>query len=169
MKFTERSEIKRYKERASYNFEDLKYLLEKVQFCNLSFCSDNQAFIVPLNFAMMDDKIYVHASKESRLARQLSDGKNVTLSFVFVEKVVTDNKLCNYSMDYSSAVVFGKANTVKDDKEKLNFFIELGKKLDPLNYKNVILPEKNDLDQVAVISIDIEEFSLKSRIGFRNI
>lgn len=166
MDFSERNIVSRYSQRASYDKNNLEKILSKVLFCNVSFCDDNIPFIIPMNFVYLNDKIYLHGSNESRIMIKLAEKIDVTLSFVYVRNVVNAEKLCDFSMDYASAVIFGKSEEVTDDNEKLKFFIELGKKVSPEIYKNVKLPEKSDLEKVKVISIKIEKFSLKSRIGY---
>lgn len=70
-------------------------------------------------------------------------------------------------MNYSSAIIFGFSKPVIDKNEKLKFFNELGMKVDSDEYPNAKPPDENELENVKVISIEIEEFSLKSRIGYR--
>jgi len=167
MEFTQKSKIKRYKERASYNENDLNYILSKTLYCNVSFCEDGQPTIIPMNFVYFEKEIYIHGSPESRIIKELSKGKNIALSFVYIENIAKAESLCNYSMNYASAVVFGHSSAVLDKNIKMKILIELGKKVDPEGYKNAIPPGENEMDNVALVRVDIEEFSLKSRIGFK--
>lgn len=47
-----------------------------------------------MNFAFLNNKIYVHGSKESRIIKELENGKNASISFVYVENVVRSKSLC---------------------------------------------------------------------------
>lgn len=167
MEFSDRSKIKRYVERSSYDKRNLIDILSKAIYCNVSFCINGQPYVIPMNFAFLNNKIYVHGSKDSRIIKELENGKDVSISFVYVEDVVRSKSLCDYSMNYSSAIVFGFSKPVTDKNEKLKFFNELGMKVDPDEYSNAKPPDETELEKVKVISIEIEEFSLKSRIGYR--
>ena len=70
---------------------------------------------VPMNFAYLDGKIYLHSANTGHKIDAIR--KNDKVSFLVIDKDdVIEDKL---TTAYRSVVVFGRARLVSDDKEKL--------------------------------------------------
>lgn len=89
---------------------------------------NGQPYGVPLNYAVVDKCIYYHGTSAggSKHSNILNNNK---VSFTVVGKTkILPEKI---STLYESVIVFGKANLVVDEKEKLMGFKELVKKYSP--------------------------------------
>ncbi|MVT35820.1 MAG: pyridoxamine 5'-phosphate oxidase family protein [Euryarchaeota archaeon] len=157
-------EVRRYKERAHYDKETLYKILDNSLFCTISFCEKGTPFSIPMNFTRIDEYIYIHGSCETRIIKILSQGVEASVSITIPGNPVISKKLCDYSMNYSSSIIFGKFEPVNDKNEKLNFFIQMAKKFNPNDWENSEIPQEKDLENVCVLKMKLKDFSSKIRI-----
>ncbi|MFP3254804.1 MAG: pyridoxamine 5'-phosphate oxidase family protein, partial [Thermoplasmata archaeon] len=106
----------------------------------------------------------IHGSCETRIIKILSQGVEASVSITIPGNPVISKKLCDYSMNYSSSIIFGKFEPVNDKNEKLNFFIQMAKKFNPNDWENSEIPQEKDLENVCVLKMKLKDFSSKIRI-----
>ncbi len=155
------NKVQRFIERARYDSESLFEILDSSPYCIISFCEKGFPYAIPMNFARLGDHLYIHGHRDSRIIKHLASGNNAAVNITIVGNVVISEKLCNYSIKYRSAVIFGKFEEFVDRPEKLAFFKAMGEKLNPGKIANSILPDEKDLDNVTVLKIKLENFSIK--------
>ena len=111
-----KSEVRRMKERSSYDKKDLFVFLNKIPFITVSFIQDNDVFSIPMLHAIHDEKIYLHAAVGSRFTKTLSSSNKVTISGTEVNGIVLAKSLFHSSMNYQSAVIFGSTKRIDDEE-----------------------------------------------------
>ncbi|MGC9204653.1 MAG: pyridoxamine 5'-phosphate oxidase family protein, partial [Thermoplasmata archaeon] len=156
-------EVKRYSERAHYDRDSLYSIIDDSIFCVVSFCMEGLPYAIPMNFARLGDYIYIHGSCNTRIIENLKNGAPASVSITIPGEPVISDKLCNYSMNYKSAIIYGRFENVERPEEKIEFFLGMAKKLNPLGWRDSIRPDKNEIENVCVIKLKIEEFSVKTR------
>jgi len=160
-----KSEVRRYKDRASYDRNELFEFLNKTYFVTVSFLQDENIFSIPMLHAVVKDKIYLHASVGSRILKQLTDCSKVTLAATDVHGIVLSKSLFNSSMNYQSAVIFGSTNRITDEVLMYDAFENMVDRFFKGRYEDARKPSKNEWLQTAMIEFTIDEFSLKKRTG----
>jgi len=160
-----KSEVRRKKDRASYDRNELFEFLNKTYFVTVSFLQDENIFSIPMLHAVVKDKIYLHASVGSRILKQLTDSRNVTLSATDVHGIVLSKSLFNSSMNYQSAVVFGETKRISDEKLMYAAFENMVDRFFKGRFEDARKPTKNEWLQTAMLEFTIDEFSLKQRTG----
>ncbi|MGC9294311.1 MAG: pyridoxamine 5'-phosphate oxidase family protein [Thermoplasmata archaeon] len=120
-----------------------------------------QPFIIPMNYCNDDSQIYFHGSPESRLINFLTSGKNLAISILEVRGIIIRSKVTDNSVQYVSAVIFGRGRRIDDNEKKMEIFKNLMSRISPERWEDTELPGKRDLDEVEVVSVNIEEFSIK--------
>jgi hypothetical protein len=81
----------------------------------------NMPYIVPLNFAVKDEVIYLHSSRTGKKMDILRQNSNICIAFS------TDHQLrfqdetvaCSYSMKYRSVLVYGHIEFIEDADQKI--------------------------------------------------
>ncbi len=102
-------------------------------------------YTVPVNYTFLNDKIYFHSALIGEKLDNIS--RNPKVSFT----VVTKNEILQeqFSTDFKSVIVFGKAKLIEPSIEVLmelvkkysNLFLEKGKKYVDKSYKDTQLVE----------------------------
>ncbi len=82
---------------------------------------------IVLNHVAGDDCLYFHSAEEGRKMDHIKENPQVTYTVVPEHKVLPEKK----SASYKSAVVFGKALIVTDEKEKRKALKKLMEKYSP--------------------------------------
>ncbi|GAL35956.1 pyridoxamine 5'-phosphate oxidase [Vibrio maritimus] len=109
----------------------------------------------------VDNKVYVHGAKNSRLIRALKSGQKTCLTFTLFDGWVLARSAFHHSAHYRSAVVFGQFETLDDNREKdrvLNYFIE---HIAPGRTEHVRLSNQKELTATEVLAIELTEASVK--------
>ncbi len=160
----ERHEVRRHPERAAYDAEAVHAVLDAAPLAHVGFSVDGQPFVIPMLFGRIDDAVYLHGSVASRLVRTLEEGIEVCLSVALVDGLVLAKSAFHHSMNYRSAVVFGRAHLI-DGCEKEAALRAISEHLRPGRWAEVRPPSAVELRQTAVLRLDVEGASVKARTG----
>ncbi|MDB4823747.1 pyridoxamine 5'-phosphate oxidase family protein [Acidimicrobiia bacterium] len=160
-----KSEVRRLKERASYDLDELFSFLNKTHFVTVSFIQKETIFSIPMLHAVYNEKIYLHAAVGSRITKELTNNASVTLSATDVHGIVLSKSLFNSSMNYQSAVVFGETKRIDDEEIMYAAFENMVDRFFKGRFEDARKPTKNEWLQTAMLEFTINEFSLKQRTG----
>jgi len=160
-----KSEVRRLKERASYDLDELFSFLNKTHFVTVSFIQKKTIFSIPMLHAVYNEKIYLHAAVGSRITKELTNNASVTLSATDVHGIVLSKSLFNSSMNYQSAVVFGETKRIDDEEIMYAAFENMVDRFFKGRFEDARKPTKNEWLQTAMLEFTINEFSLKQRTG----
>jgi|APSaa5957512535_1039671.scaffolds.fasta_scaffold01158_1 nitroimidazol reductase NimA-like FMN-containing flavoprotein (pyridoxamine 5'-phosphate oxidase superfamily) len=163
-----KSEVKRKKERASYDKQELFTFLNNTFFVTVSFLQKETVFSIPMLHAVVGEDIYLHAAVGSRITKQLSNCNNVTLAATDVRGIVLAKSLFNSSMNYQSAVIFGKTERIVKEELMYEAFENMVDRFFVGRFNDARKPTKQEWLQTAMLKFTIEEFSLKNRTGMPN-
>ncbi|MCE2505818.1 MAG: pyridoxamine 5'-phosphate oxidase family protein [Nitrosopumilaceae archaeon] len=163
MKLVGRLEIKSY--------EKIKEFLSEEHVGRIASIDENgYPQIIPMNFAFVDDSIYMHShtrgEKLDNISRNNKVGFEVDRELEFLPSYFSHPTDASQADTlYISVVIKGKAVFVDDDDEKALGLNELMKKYQPEG--NYIPIQNNDLvlDEVAVIKVIPESIKGKYKIG----
>jgi nitroimidazol reductase NimA-like FMN-containing flavoprotein (pyridoxamine 5'-phosphate oxidase superfamily) len=156
-----RNKIKRYPDRGIYEKYKLIEILNRNFIAEVAFEDQGQPFIIPMNYCNDDYQIYFHGSPESRLMNVLRSGKDVAISILEVRGIIIRSRVTDNSLQYVSAIIFGRGSRIDDNEKKMQIFKNLMNRISPERWNDTDLPEKKDLDGVEVVSVKIEDFSIK--------
>lgn len=141
--------------------ERAKELLRTAEYGVLSMVDDdNQAYGIPVNFIWDgEDKIYIHCAPEGRKLRAIAQHQKVSLCIVGNTHLMPKN----FTTEYESVVVFGKARIGLSEEERMDALHLLIAKLAP-EYKE--LGDKYahaSFHRTEIIRIDLTEYSGKCK------
>ncbi len=109
----------------------------------------------------VDNQVYIHGARNSRLIKALRSGQNTCLTFTLFDGWVLARSAFHHSAHYRSAVVFGQFNVIEENAEKdrlLNHFIE---QIAPGRTEQVRLSNEKELNATELLAIGLEEASVK--------
>jgi hypothetical protein len=166
-----RNEVRRKPERASYDFADAAAIVDEALFCHVGIVRDGAPVVIPMVHARVGRRLYLHASPAAGLSRDArrgegdGAGEEMCVTFTLVDGVVLARCGRSHSLNYRSAVVFGRAGRVTGDSEKrraLEAFVEhaaLGR------WEHLRPMTDQEVREVDVVAIDLDELSVKVRNG----
>jgi nitroimidazol reductase NimA-like FMN-containing flavoprotein (pyridoxamine 5'-phosphate oxidase superfamily) len=162
---TEKNNIKRLPKRGHYDRETIYRILDEALICHVGFVQAGQPYVIPINFARVEDRIVLHGAKASRLLKHIEAGNPVCVEVTIVDGLVLARSVFHHSVNYRSVVLFGTGHIVLDQDEKLAALEAVTEHLIPGRWKEARLPNQKELNATSVVSIRIEEASAKVRLG----
>jgi nitroimidazol reductase NimA-like FMN-containing flavoprotein (pyridoxamine 5'-phosphate oxidase superfamily) len=162
---TEKNSIKRLPKRGYYDREIIYRILDEALICHVGFVADGQPYVIPTNFARVDDTVILHGAKASRLLKHIEAGPPVCVEATIVDGLVLARSVFHHSINYRSVVLFGIGSLIVDEQEKLAALEAVAEHLIPGRWKDARLPNRKELNATSVVSIRIEEASAKVRLG----
>src|SRR5277367_6989315 len=71
---TARTKVQRLPDRGKYDRETVHAILDQGFVCHVGFVVEGQPFVIPTNYARVNETLYLHGSSASRMLKTLSGG-----------------------------------------------------------------------------------------------
>jgi uncharacterized protein len=161
----DRIRIQRLPQRGHYDHGTIYRILDEALICHVGFAEQGQPYVIPINFARVEDTIVMHGARASRLLKHIEAGHPVCVTATIVDGLVLARSVFHHSVNYRSVVVFGRGYPVEDKHEKLSALQAITEHLIPGRWQEARLPNRKELNATRVVAIKIDEASAKIRIG----
>ncbi len=162
---TPRNRVRRLPERASYDREAVYPIVDEALVCHVGFVQDGQPYVIPTLHARDADAILLHGSAGSRLLRHLGAGHPASIAFTLLDGIVLARSVFHHSVNYRSAVVFGRGTAVEDESQRLRALERITERLAPGRWAEARRPTARELAATGVVRLEIETASAKIRSG----
>ena len=162
---TKRSKLRRLPKRGSRERALIYSILDEALVAHVGFVSNDRPFVIPMAYGREGDRLYLHGSSVSRLLKTLEQGVDVCFTVTLLDALVVARSLFHHSMNYRSVVLFGKAQLVTEESEKMTALQALTDQMIPERWQQARLPNSQELKATTVLSFPIEEGSAKVRTG----
>ena len=141
----------------------IRAILDTAKVLHLGMCVDNEPYVVPMNYGytLEDGKLvfYLHSAVQGKKLDMLRANPRVFVELDCDRKPFEGEKPCQYGLAYSSVMGRGQARIIEDASEKIGAMKLLMK---TQTQKDFDFNERL-VSIVAVIRIDVEEFTAKHR------
>src|SRR4249919_2007416 len=111
---TERTRIRRLRERGRADRAELYAVLDAGLICHLGVLIDGSPVVLPTGYGRDGDTLYLHGSSANR-SLLAAESRDVCVTVTHLDGMVCARAIFHHSMNYRSAVVFGTARLVTDD------------------------------------------------------
>ena len=162
---TNRNKVRRQPERARYDRESIYAIIDAAPICHVAFVVDGQPFTIPTLHARRGDTLLLHGSPGSRLMRYVQAGNEVCVSFAWVDGLVVAKSVFHHSLNYRSAVIFGRGRKIEGEEELLKVLEAFTEKILPGRWSEARLPTPAELRVTGAAAIEIQSASAKLRTG----
>ena len=162
---SDRTRVRRLHDRAAYDKETIHAILDAAVVCHVGIVEGDSPAVIPMAFARVGDAIVLHGSSKSRLMVRLGSGTPACVTVTHLDGFVMARSAFHHSVNYRSAVVFGRGELVAGDAAKYAALEAFMEKLHPGRWREVRPPNAVELKATAVVRIPIEEASAKIRTG----
>jgi uncharacterized protein len=169
---TDRTSLRRSKERAATDRQALYDVLRGGMFCHLGVILDGDPLVLPTAYGVdlnrgPDGTLYLHGSVAARSVRAAGD-QTVCVTVTHVDGLVLARSAFHHSVNYRSAVIYGIPRLVTDPEEKLHGLNTIVDHLVPGRSGGSRPPNRKELVATSVLALPLTEASVKSRSGGAN-
>jgi nitroimidazol reductase NimA-like FMN-containing flavoprotein (pyridoxamine 5'-phosphate oxidase superfamily) len=161
---TERSTIRRGRDRARSERAELYAVLDEALICHFGVIMGGSPVVLPTCFGRRDDVLYLHGSTGARSVATV-DGTDICVTVTLIDGLVYARSVMHHSANYRSGVVHGKARLVRDAHERLTALEAIVEHTTPGSWQHARQPNRKELAATAVLALDLAEASLKVRTG----
>ncbi len=162
---TDRSTLRRKKERGSYDRAVVDAILDEGIVAHVALADADGPIVLPMVYARVDDRLYLHGALANHLLRTASGGVPVCVTVTLVDGLVLARSAFHHSINYRSVVVFGDGVLVDDLAEKHLALTALIDHMVAGRTRGTRLPTESELRSTAVVRVDVIEGSAKIRSG----
>ncbi len=162
---TKRSRLKRLPERGRYDREAVHAVLDAGTICHVGISVEGQPFVIPTLYARIGEQVVLHGAKASRLLKVVQEGGPVCITVTVLDGLVLARSVFHHSMNYRSALVFGRGRLVEEKAAKLAALKAVSDQLLPGRWEDARQPTEKELKATSVVAVEIEEASVKVRTG----
>lgn len=159
-----RNRVRQAPARAAYDPATLHAILDACLIGHVSFVHDGWPMSIPTAIARLDDHLYLHGSRSSRLYRTLAAGEPVAVSVCVVDGLVKARSTFHCSMNYRSAVVFGRGEAVPEP-DRAELLYRFSERLIPCDRSAYREHLPKELKATMLVRLPLDEASAKVRTG----
>jgi nitroimidazol reductase NimA-like FMN-containing flavoprotein (pyridoxamine 5'-phosphate oxidase superfamily) len=165
LEVTERTRVRRKPGRGSHERAVIDQILDEALVCHIAFVGHGSPVVLPTTQVRVGDAIYVHGSSASHMLRTLAGGVDISVAVTLLDGLVLSRTAFHHSVNYRSAVLFGRAVLVEDPVEKRAALAALVDKLVAGRSAACRPPNDAELAATTLLALPIEEASAKIRSG----
>ncbi|MDG3085200.1 pyridoxamine 5'-phosphate oxidase family protein [Vibrio hannami] len=158
---TKRTEINKSSHKAVFDTEKLHQIIDESLIAHIAIMEESGPVVIPMLAWRVDDYVYIHGAKNSRLMKSLKNGVQTCLTFTLFDGWVLARSAFHHSAHYRSAVVFGSFEDINDNVKKdrlLNHFIE---QIAPGRTEDIRLSNEKELSATVLLGMPLTEASVK--------
>jgi len=161
---TERTTLRRHRERGQADRAALYEVLDAGLICLLGVVADGDPVVLPTAYGREGDTLYLHGSSANG-AFWAAAGQRVCVTVTHMDGLVAARSVFSHSVNYRSAVIFGTATIVTGDDERRQALRLITDHLIPGRWAAARQPTSKEMAATAVLSLPLTEASVKVRAG----
>lgn len=161
---TGRNRVRRMYKLGSYARADVHAVLDAAPICHVAYVIAGQPYATPTVHWRDGDRVFWHGSSASRFLDEI-DGQEICLTCSIIDGFVLARSVFNHSANYRSAMVFGRAEALRGESDKAAALRLFSDRLFPGRWDQLRPITGAELKATTVLSLSIEEASVKARTG----
>lgn len=162
---SERTRVRRQPSRGHYDLHTLYSVLDSAHVAHVAFVDGAQPHCIPMLYARLGGRLYVHGSTASRTMRILASGASCCVTVTVIDGLVLARSAFEHSANYRAAIAFGTFRRVDDNDERMTALAAFTDTLIPGRWDEVRPPSANELKATSILSLSLAEASVKMRNG----
>ena len=163
---SDRTRVHRHPERGDHDLASVHRILDEALTCTVAWVDPQGGpRALPTIQARIDDTLYLHGSRAARAWKAVAAGAEVCVVASLIDALVLARTSPHHSMNYRSAVVYGRARTVTDPSELLAAARAITRHVLPGREDDAAEPREKDWLETLILAMPITEASAKVRTG----
>jgi nitroimidazol reductase NimA-like FMN-containing flavoprotein (pyridoxamine 5'-phosphate oxidase superfamily) len=152
-------------DRGSFDRAEAYAILDEGLVAHVGFVLDDRPFVIPMVNGRDGDRLLLHGSVATRLARALAAGAPVCVEVTLVDALVVARSQFHHSINYRSVVIVGEALRTTDEADVARAFEAIVDHVIPGRTAEARPANRIETRQTSVIVVPIETASVKVRTG----
>ena len=161
---TPRSRLKRLHDKAAYDPETIKAILDAQPLAHIGHLIDGAPAVTPTLQWREGERVYWHGSTASRMIRAAA-GQPVCLTVTLLDGLVLARSGLEHSVNFRSVMVFGVADSVSGTDAKSRHLERMMEQMYPGRWAQLRPMTAQEMKATAVLSLPISEASAKIGAG----
>jgi nitroimidazol reductase NimA-like FMN-containing flavoprotein (pyridoxamine 5'-phosphate oxidase superfamily) len=161
----DRIRVRRSPKKGRYDRTMIDAILDRALVAHLAFVDRAEPLCIPMLFARIAGRLYIHGSRASRAMRILARGEPACLTVTLLQGLVLARSAFEHSANYESVVAFGRFQAIDDPAERLAALAAFTNKLLPGRWDEVRAPNAKELKGTLILAMEIDQASAKVRHG----
>lgn len=157
-----RTEIRRKPQRAHYDRATIDAIVDAALICHVAFPHGDSVHCLPTACWRDGDYLYIHGATNSRMAQALLAAE-CAVSITHLDGLVLARSAFNHSMNFRSAVIYGRFEAVDDPAAKAIAFRKFVEHVSPGRSALVRAPSPAELAGTRLLRIALAEAAAKIR------
>lgn len=162
---TDKTKVKRAPKRGHYDTKTINNILDNDFICQMGFVYNGYPVVIPTIYGRKDDCLYFHGASVSRMLVTMEKGIQVSLNVTQTNGIVLARSAFHHSLNYHSVTVFGQAELVIDEVERMEALKVISDQIIPNRWEESRLPNSKEMKATKVLKLKITEASAKIRTG----
>lgn len=162
---TDKTKVKRAPKRGYYDTETIYKILDNDFICQVGFVFNDYPVVIPTIYGRKDDSIYFHGASVSRMLVTMEKGVKISINVTQTDGIVMARSAFHHSLNYHSVTVFGQAELVTDEVERMEALKVVSDQIIPGRWEEARLPNTKELKATKVLKLSLNEASAKIRTG----
>jgi nitroimidazol reductase NimA-like FMN-containing flavoprotein (pyridoxamine 5'-phosphate oxidase superfamily) len=155
--------VKRAPDRGRYDKATIHAILDAALVCHIAYVIDGRPYCTATSFWREGDHLYWHGSSKSQMIQAQARGLEVCLTVTHLDALVLARSGFHHSVNYRTAMVFGRAHRIEDQAEKLRLMNAFIDRIYPERSSLIRPPNPQEFKATAMIGMEIETASGKIR------
>ncbi|MDC0948821.1 pyridoxamine 5'-phosphate oxidase family protein [Gammaproteobacteria bacterium] len=164
---SKRVTVRQSAERADYDRDSIYAVIDDAIVATIAIADDDGPIVIPMVIGRIDDAIYLHGSRTSRIMRYLAAGHPVSVCVHHLDGLVVARSTMHCSANYRSAVIHGRCELV-DETEKVDLLDALSESIFPGSSHDFRDHLPKELKATALVRLSLAEAAAKIRCGGPN-
>ena len=157
------NKVIRGSKRATYDKEKVYGIVDDHVLCHVAYLYEDCPITIPTGYGRKEDTIYLHGSMKNRMMLSLLDCPRLSITVTHLDGFVMARSVFHHSVNYRSAILFGKPRLVTDDSEKMEALELVTENFNPGRWSEARQPNAKEFEATLVIAVEIEDASAKIR------
>ena len=163
---SDRTRVHRHPERGDHDLASVHRILDEALTCTVAWVDPQGGpRALPTIQARIDDTLYLHGSRAARAWKAVAAGAEVCVVATLIDALVLARTSPHHSMNYRSAVVYGRARTVADPSELVSAARAITRHVLPGREEDAAEPRDKDWLETLILAMPIAEASANVRTG----
>jgi nitroimidazol reductase NimA-like FMN-containing flavoprotein (pyridoxamine 5'-phosphate oxidase superfamily) len=159
-----RTQVRRGANRASWDRALLHAIVDAAYICHIAFTDEQGTHCMPTASWRQGEQLYIHGSNGSRLLKRLAE-QDCCVTITHVDGLVLARAAFNHSMNYRSAVIYGRFEVVSDEADRRAALEAFMEHLVPGRQADVRAGSDKEYAATTVLRISLSEAACKTRCG----
>lgn len=157
------NKIIRGNKREQNNEQTVFSILDAGFLCTIAIVHNGIPMMQPTTYGRIGDTLYFHGSQKNFVLNSTLENSQICVSVTHLDGIVLARTLFNTSANYRSVILFGKAEKVTDENERMLGLKTITENIIPNRWNEVTLGNENEVKATMVLKMKIESASAKVR------